>query len=258
MSAKPEPPPPNRPWHTCLDVEGQEAGHYLDYMNEGLYRGIDGEPGRVLELGCSTGAFGKALKDRHPGTHVTGIDAGHAAAKIAETRIDHVIRARIEDVDFAAEGIAPGSLDLIIAGDILEHLVNPWALLARLRDLLAPAGRLVASIPNVRNFHVVSALLLDGRFQYAERGLLDVTHLRFFTLDEILVMLDDAGYVLDTFLYTLSPALTETYDRGRGQGTTTLQYGRLTITDLTQRELMELCAEQYVVRARAKPSGSLA
>jgi hypothetical protein len=110
----------------------------------------------------------------------------------------------------------------------------------------------VASIPNVRNFQVVAALLLEGKFRYVERGLLDVTHLRFFTFDEILVMLDDAGFVLDTFLYTLSPALTEVYDRARGQEKSTLHYGRLTLTDLTQREMMELCTEQYVVRARPK------
>jgi 2-polyprenyl-3-methyl-5-hydroxy-6-metoxy-1,4-benzoquinol methylase len=253
MGANPESPPKNRPWRTCLDVEAQDAGHYLDYMNEALYRGIDGEPGRVLELGCSTGVFGKALKDRHPGTHVTGIEAGRAAAEIALTRIDRVIRARIEDVDFEAEGIAAGSLDLVVAGDVLEHLVNPWGILTRVRGLLAPGGRVVASIPNMRNFHIVSALLLEGRFQYVERGLLDVTHLRFFTFDEILVMLDDAGFTLESFLYTLSPALTDVYERGRAQEKSTLQYGRLTITDLTQRELMELCTEQYVVRARPRP-----
>ena len=225
-------------------------------MNEALYRAIDGEPGRVLELGCAAGAFGKALKDRHPAAHVTGIEAGHAAAAVALTRLDRVICARIEELDFTAEGMAAGSFDLVVAGDVLEHLVNPWGLLERLRALLAPGGRLVASIPNVRNFQVVAALALEGRFQYVERGLLDVTHLRFFTFDEILVMLDDAGVALETFLYTLSPAMAETYDRGRGLEKSTLQYGRLTLTDLTPRELMELCTEQFVVRARPKASAA--
>jgi 2-polyprenyl-3-methyl-5-hydroxy-6-metoxy-1,4-benzoquinol methylase len=253
MNAPPESPGNSRPWRTCLDIEGQDPGHYLDYMNEALYRGIDGAPGRVLELGCAAGVFGKALKDRHPGTHVTGIDAGRAAAALAASRLDRVICARMEDVDFAREGLRAGEFDLVVAGDILEHLVDPWGMLGRLRGLLAPGGRLVASIPNVRNFQVVAALALEGRFQYVERGLLDVTHLRFFTFDEILVMLDDAGFVLETFLYTLSPALTAVYDQGRGKEKSTLQYGRLTITDLTPRELMELCTEQYVVRARARP-----
>lgn len=252
MSANPDSPPSPHPWRTCLDVEGQDAGHYRDYMNEALYRGIDGAPGRVLELGCATGVFGKALKDRHPGTHVTGIEASHAAAEVASTRIDRVIRGRIEELDFGAEGIGPASVDLVVAGDVLEHLVNPWAILDRIRGLLAPGGRIVASIPNVRNFQVVASLLLEGKFRYVERGLLDVTHLRFFTFDEILVMLDDSGFVLDTFLYTLSPALTEAFDRTRGQEKSTLQYGRLTLTDLTQRDMMELCTEQYVVRARPK------
>jgi len=252
MSAPPESSPRARPWRTCLDVEGQDAGHYRDHVNEALYGAIDGEPGRVLELGCAAGAFGCALRERHPATHVTGIEAGHAAAAVALTRLDRVICARIEELDFAAEGLADGVFDLVVAGDILEHLVNPWSLLDRVRGLLAPGGRLVASIPNVRNFQVVAALAVEGRFQYVERGLLDVTHLRFFTFDEILVMLDDAGFVLETFFYTLSPALAETYDRGRGQSRATLQYGRLTLTDLTPREMMELCAEQFVVRARPK------
>jgi hypothetical protein len=126
-------------------------------------------------------------------------------------------------------------------------------MLARLRGLLAPGGRIVASIPNVRNFQFVAALLLEGNFRYVERGLLDVTHLRFFTFDEIVAMLDDAGFALDSFLHTISPALSEVFDRARGQEKSTLQYGRLTLTDLTQREVAELCTEHYVVRARPKP-----
>lgn len=256
MSAPPPPPDRGRPWRTCLDVEGQDAGHYHDYVNEALYKAIDGEPGRVLEVGCATGAFGQFLKDRHPAAHVTGIEAGRAAATVALTRLDRVIGARVEELDFAAEGLADGAFDLVVAGDVLEHLVNPWSLLERLRRLLAPGGRLVASIPNVRNFQVVAALALEGRFQYVERGLLDVTHLRFFTFDEILVMLDDAGFALETFFYTLSPALAKTFDHGRGLAKSSLQYGRLTLADITPRELMELCTEQYVVRARPKPAAA--
>ena len=253
MDSPPAPQARARPWRTCLDVEGQDAGHYLDYVNEPLYKAIDGEPGRVLEIGCAAGAFGRVLKERHPAAHVTGIEAGRAAAAVAAERLDRVIRGRIEELDFAAVGLHPAGFDLVVAGDVLEHLVNPWALLERLRPLIAPGGRLVASIPNVRNFQVVAALAVEGRFQYVERGLLDVTHLRFFTLDEILVMLDDSGFAMETFFYTLSPALTEAYDRGKGLARSTLQYGRLTLTDLTPRELMELCTEQYVVRARPKP-----
>ena len=240
------------PWKTCLDIEAQEAGHYLDYVNEALYRGIDGEPGRVLELGCATGMFGKALKERHPGTHVTGIEAGHAAAAVALTRLDRVITARIEDVDFPAQGIEPGAFDLVVAGDVLEHLHNPWGALERVRPLIAPGGRLVASVPNVRNLHVVSALAVRGRFEYSERGLLDITHLRFFTLDEVRLMLDGTGYEFESFLFTLSANLESLFRENEGRENVTLQTGKMTLSGLTQRELMELCTETYVVRARPR------
>jgi O-antigen biosynthesis protein len=248
MNGMPAAKPP--PWKTCLDFESQDAGHYLDYVNEALYRGIDGEPGRVLELGCSTGMFGKVLKDRHPTTHVTGIEAGRAAAEVAATRLDAVIRARIEDVDFASLGQA--CFDLVVAGDVLEHLYNPWGTLERVLPLIAPGGRIVASIPNARNLQVVASLAMAGRFEYAERGLLDITHLRFFTLDDIRVMLDGTGYRLESFLYTLALGLEKLFRDNEGKEKVTLQFGRMTLADLTQRELMEFCTETWVVRARPR------
>ena len=252
MSANAPPATRLPPWQTCLDIEGQEAGHYLDYVNEPMFLGIDGDPGRVLEIGCAAGRFGMVLKERHPQARVTGIEAGRAAAEIAATRLDKVICARIEDVDFAAHGIGPGAFDLVIAGDVLEHMVNPWAALVRLRPLIAPGGRLVASIPNARNLQVLEGLAVHGRFAYAERGLLDVTHLRFFALDDIRVMFDTTGYHLEHFLFTISPMLHTTYKENEGKGKVTLNVGRMTLADVTQRELMEFCAEQYILRARPR------
>lgn len=238
------------PWQSCLDIEAQAGGHYLDYVNEPMLRAIDGAPRRVLELGCAAGMLGKTLKERFPDAHVTGIEAGKAAAALAATRIDRVIAERIERVDFAACGFAAGEFDTVLAGDVLEHLVDPWGALLAVRPYLAPGGQVVASIPNVRNLQVVQSLVLDGRWQYAERGLLDVTHLRFFTFEEIRAMLAQTGYVLEHFLFTLSPALVPLFNRIEGQEKVTLRFGRLSITDVTRREAVEFCAEQFVVRAR--------
>jgi SAM-dependent methyltransferase len=248
-------PPATRkpPWQTCLDVEGQDAGHYLDYVNEPMYRCIEGAPRRVLELGCATGMFGKVLKECNPGTHVTGIEAGRGAAAIAATRLDRVICARIEDVDYAAEGIAPGSLDLALAGDVLEHLHNPWRALTAVRPLLGPDAQLVASIPNARNLQILAPLTLDGRFEYAERGPLDITHVRFFTLDDIRVMLDETGFALEGFMSIFAGGWHKVYQDNEQRERTTLRIGKLTLADLTPRELLELCTETWVVRARPKP-----
>ena len=239
-------------WMTCLDVEGQDAAHYRDHVNEGLLQGVPGEPTYVLELGCAAGAFGQALKARYPNAHVTGIEAGHAAAGVAATRIDRVINARFEEVDFAAENLRRGMFDLVIAGDVLEHMVNPWAALTKVRPLIAPGGSLVASIPNVRNLQVIATLALEGRWEYRDRGLLDITHLRFFTLDEIRRMLEETGYVLDTSMAILSPALTQLYNENIAGPKVDVKAGRLTIKDVTPKELTELCADQFVVRASAR------
>lgn len=251
MSGRDDPNPPA--WVTCLDVEGQDAAHYLDYVNEPMLQGVPGQPARVLELGCAGGAFGGALKARHPGVHVTGIEPGQAAAEVAATRIDRVIASRLEEVDFAAEGLAPGTFDLVVAGDVLEHMVNPWAALVRVRPLIAPGGCLLACLPNVRNFQLIVALALEGRFEYAERGLLDITHLRFFTLGEIRRMFEQTGYRLDYSMAILSPALRKIYEEQRGKPRIGLKAGRLTIDDVTPDEFTELCADGFVVRASVRP-----
>lgn len=134
---------PSPPWRAALDFDAQPADHYLDHWNESLMTFVEGEPRRALDAGCAGGLFGAKLKERVPGIHVTGIEAGRAAAERAATRLDRVIHAPLESVDFAAAAIGPGSLDLVVVADVLEHLVDPWGFLAKARPLLAPGGRLL-------------------------------------------------------------------------------------------------------------------
>ena len=235
-------------WMTCLDADAQDAGHYLDYVNEPLLEAITQPPRRVLDLGCAAGSFGERLKARFPQAHVTGIEAGRAAAAKAASRIDRVVSARIEDVDFASADL--GRFDLVIAGDVLEHLVNPWAMLARLRTCIAAEGRLVASIPNVRNLQLVAELAMNGRWSYEERGLLDITHLRFFAFEDIRSLFQDTGYVLESFKANLSPRLRALYHEHQGKETVTLRVARMQLDGVTQRELTELCTEQYILTVR--------
>jgi O-antigen biosynthesis protein len=244
------------PWQTCLDYSRQAAGHYPESSNTALFEVIAGSPRRVLELGCASGAFGAALKVRFPEAAVTGIEAGSAAAKAAAARLDRVILSRIEDLDFESAGLAKGEFDTVIAADILEHLVNPWDVLVRLKPLLAPGAQVVASIPNVRNAILIAALAVNGRWQYRERGLLDITHLRFFTLEEIRRMFAETGYRYEQHVVNLSPPLADLYRNNAGREKVTVQLGRLTLSDLSPAELAELCAEQFVVRARLPQEAS--
>jgi O-antigen biosynthesis protein len=253
MTDRPHAPAPEGagfPWQTCLDLENQETAHYPDFVNTAIFDVIEGAPKRVLELGCAGGMFGSVLKARFPGATVVGIEASRAAAAVAATRLDRVICERIEEVDFAAHGFTPGEFDTVIAADILEHLVNPWQLLVRLKPLLAPGAQVVASIPNARNAILIAALAVNGRWQYRERGLLDITHLRFFTLEEIRRLFAETGYRYEKHAVNFSPPLLELYRGNQGRGKVSLQLGRLTLADVTPEELQELCAEQFVVRAR--------
>lgn len=237
------------PWKTCLDIENQSADHYRDYWNAPLLDLVRERPRKVLELGCGGGMLGAKLKERYPGASVTGIDANPAAARLAAGRLDRVIVSRLESLDLEAEGLAGEQFDHAFAADILEHLVNPWGFLVRLRACLAPRAWVLASIPNVRNLRLI-AELLEGHWRYAERGLLDVTHLRFFTFEGVKSLFEETGYSVESVGVNLSASLVDLYTLNREQATLGLQLGRLRLDNVTSKELQELCAEQFLVLAR--------
>jgi 2-polyprenyl-3-methyl-5-hydroxy-6-metoxy-1,4-benzoquinol methylase len=246
-----ESPPATAPvWKTCLDVEGQEASHYLEYVNLHLMACVTEPPRHVLELGCSSGALGRELKKLHPAARYVGIEAGRSAAEVAATRLDQVICARLEHADLAAHGLQHGSFDLVIAGDILEHLVNPWDVLVRIRPFLAPDGIVLASIPNVRHLSVLVELAVHGEWNYVERGLLDVTHLRFFTLKGMRKLFEETGYRVEGQAPVIPKDMIALQRSAQGKPLVDIESGRLRIQGLTPADVNELCAFQYIIRAR--------
>ena len=243
--------PPRPAWQTALDFDAQAGDHYHDYVNPAVLQSVAEEPRRVLDLGCAGGALGAALKARFPDAHVVGVEAGRAAATRAATRLDRVIHARIETLDLAAEGFAPGTFDTVIAADVLEHLVNPWQLLVSLRPFLAGGAQVIASLPNVRNLWLLGRTLVEGRWEYGEHGLLDVTHLRFFTLEEMRRMFEETGYRAEGYSAMILPSLREAFEAYRGRGAKVLKFGRLSIDDVTPDEIEQFCADQFILRCRA-------
>jgi 2-polyprenyl-3-methyl-5-hydroxy-6-metoxy-1,4-benzoquinol methylase len=162
---------------------------------------------RVLEIGCASGCQSRVLKDDLHCT-VTGIEISPAAAEEARQHCHDVI---VDDVDSA---LTNGSLDgkefdVVLAADVLEHLVDPQGVLERVRALLAPDGYVVASIPNIAHASVIFELM-NGRFDYRNYGLLDSTHVRFFTRKAIYRLFESAGYLISQIeRRALSPAETE-------------------------------------------------
>jgi 2-polyprenyl-3-methyl-5-hydroxy-6-metoxy-1,4-benzoquinol methylase len=147
-----------------------------------------GEGVRVLELGPATGYMSRALADR--GCEVVGIEIDPGMAEQAAHFCERMIVGDIDSLDLEQE-LGDDRFDVIVAADVLEHLRDPLRALVRLREFLKPDGYLVISIPNVAHGSVRLALL-GGHFDYSNSGLLDSTHLRFFTRETFEKLLDEA------------------------------------------------------------------
>jgi methionine biosynthesis protein MetW len=153
---------------------------------------------RVLDLGCASGALGAALKRRQR-CEVVGIEIDPAYAADARDRLDRVVQADLEELarrDDLREEL--GTFDCLIAGDVLEHLADPWSVLRRLAGLVAPGATVVVSLPNVRYWHTFWALGVRGTWPRDDFGVFDRTHLRWFTLRDAKAMLRDAGLTVET------------------------------------------------------------
>jgi 2-polyprenyl-3-methyl-5-hydroxy-6-metoxy-1,4-benzoquinol methylase len=148
---------------------------------------------RVLDVGCGYGGLGRILRARGV-AQVFGVEINpDAASRLDGVYADYWI-GDVEQVNLPADIEA---FDCIVFADVLEHLRDPWGTLTRYLQRLKPGGYVVASIPNVRNIALLYNLVVRGRWCYEESGLLDRTHLRFFTRREILDLFSQAGLEID-------------------------------------------------------------
>ena len=133
---------------------------------------------RVLDVGCATGYLAAELTRR--GCRVTGVEADPVVAERARAHCAAVVVGDVEDDAWRSELEALAPFDVVLCGDVLEHLRDPWSALRALAGLAVPGGRVALSVPNVAHWTGRRAVA-RGRFPYAEHGLFDRTHLRFFT-----------------------------------------------------------------------------
>jgi len=174
-------------------AEAKPAGYYGNARAD-LVAALPRPLGRVLDIGCGEGAVGRLLR-AEGATSVTGIELNPQAAERAREALDEVA---IGPVEQTLPTLA-GPWDTICCYDVLEHLVDPGAVLEQLRTAAAPGGRLHVSVPNARHFSLVADLVLHGTFGYSEWGHRDSTHLRWFTRRDIIAAIERAGWrVLET------------------------------------------------------------
>lgn len=145
----------------------------------------------VLEVGCSSGAFGKLLKECRPECEVWGIEPNAEAAQLASTRLDKAICGTFRAGMPELEG---RTFDCIVFNDVLEHLPNPEQILEESKQYMTPNGIIVASIPNILHFYQISKILLEEDWKYEDSGILDNTHLRFFTKKSTIRLFESRGF----------------------------------------------------------------
>ena len=192
-------------------------------------------PISVLEIGCGLGDTLCYIKYKYPNSDVHGIELVEKVAEIGNKKVD-IKCGNAEDLEM----VFPSKFDYILFGDVLEHLKDPDGMIRKMRGYLKDNGCIIASIPNIMNAEVIYNLL-HGDFTYQDSGILDRTHLRFFTKNEILRMFNREGYEIEQIKGTVTKT------------TKTDNYKEFfdVILDLVGRENKPLFdVYQFVVRAR--------
>lgn len=226
---------------------------YYDHARPEVLALVPETARRILDVGCGSGALGKALKARQE-CYVVGIDKELSIVAKAIPPYDEVSALDLDDdhqrgiVLSAMErtgAVFSGLVELfdcIVCADVLEHLRDPEAVLRQLRDCLTPDGTLVISVPNARHWSVVEGLV-NGDFTYTDAGLLDRDHLRMFTRRELQKLLWRAGFE--------QVSLTATLMGEKPQGKNLVQTGRFCFVAHNPQEAAEFHHYQYL--AAAKP-----
>jgi 2-polyprenyl-3-methyl-5-hydroxy-6-metoxy-1,4-benzoquinol methylase len=162
-----------------------------DVANRDVLALIHRDATRVVEVGCSSGALAKAFLAVNPGCEYVGIDIDPDYAQMASASCTRTIAANIELLDDGVfDTLFPSSC--WVFGDILEHLYDPWAVLRRIRAKLSAGASVVACIPNAQHWSM-QARLNCGALQYEEAGLMDRTHIRWFTKTTVIELFNSAG-----------------------------------------------------------------
>lgn len=164
---------------------------YYNRVNRDLLTLIPPDAKVVLEIGCGAGALCEAYRRINPGVEWNAVEPNPGAAEAA-SRSARVIRDHVENIEWQLSLCEScDDIDCLIMGDVLEHLEDPWSVLKMLANYLSPGAQVLASIPNAQHYTLIYALL-TGTFDYADEGLTDRTHLRWFTIDTIRTMFADA------------------------------------------------------------------
>jgi len=235
------------PWQKLdADLHFHSLNHH--YAPTGLLQLIDKKPIEVLDLGCFCGGSGQWLKNKFPEVRVTGIEMLEKAANEAQKIYDEVHIDKFEAIDTSQW---KNKFNAIIAADVLEHMYNPWSTLQQLKPLIAEGGAIYISLPNIRNLNILMGLA-NGEWNYAESGILDITHIRFFTKTQALEMLEQTGWKVSHITTNPDSRLSSHFQNKDLNSIDTITAGKLKLESINKEDVLELMALQFYIRAVPK------
>jgi SAM-dependent methyltransferase len=170
---------------------------YYRFVRTDIMQLLPGSATRILDVGAGVGATSAWLRMHYKGCRTVALEGNPAAAAELSTNVDEF---HIVDLNQPLPEV--GAPDLVLLLDVLEHLVDPWDVLRRVAAIMAPHGTVIVSVPNIAHLSVSVPLFLYGSFAYADAGILDRTHLRFFVRNSAVALLNSAGLHVETGVRT--------------------------------------------------------
>lgn len=171
-----------------------DAGYYGQNRKE-MLAFLPAKAVSILDVGCGAGGFAKTLKAHHHNLHITGIEYDANAASKAKEHLDEVHQG---DAEQLLKDLPKNSFDVIFFNDVLEHMHQPEKVLLSSKHLLKNDGKIIASLPNVRYIKNLYHVLIQKDWHYEDHGILDRTHLRFYTKKSALRMFEELGFRVES------------------------------------------------------------
>lgn len=251
LSTTTVPPEPRSDSTPSSVYAGLVAAHGLSDSHRLVLAAVPADA-RVLDVGCASGYLAQRLTAR--GCVVTGLEPDPRAAEAARAHCVAVLEGDVESAQ--ARAALPADQDMILFADVLEHLRDPLETLSFARTVLAPGGRAIISLPNIAHWTGRRAVL-RGRFPYADHGLFDRTHLRFFTRASAHALARDAGYAITEERFTTAPLPLEGALRARlGGDAETPARPVAALRRTLSRRWPEMFALQVVLTLRPAPTAA--
>lgn len=170
---------------------GNKPTNYYCNTRFDLVNLVEGVEHSILDVGCGSGQTGALLKATGKARSVVGIELNEEVGTKARAALDEVICGDIEVLDLS---LFRQRFDYVIFGDVLEHTLNPWNVLRKTTWMLTASGIVLASLPNIRHWTILRQVAFGGEWKYRIDGILDKTHLRFFTRKSAISMFEETGF----------------------------------------------------------------